>query len=85
MRTIIDEHKFLKSLERDFGISAQRLDELRDSFIENIARTPEAFPKVPGSNLYRVVVNPFPGLAHLNLWFTFDDTTVTLKEVDKIE
>ena len=85
MRTIIDEPKFLKRLQEDFGISAERLDELREAFIEILARTPEAFPKVPGANLYRVVVNPFPGLVHLNLWFTFDDTSVTFREVDKIE
>ena len=83
-REIVDEHGFLKKLEK-LGVSAKRLDELLESLQLHLARRPELFPNVPGTTLHRVVVNPFPGLRHLNLWFTYDDKTVTFVEVDEIE
>ncbi len=83
LRQIVEEHKFTQQLEKR-GISAERLDDLLEGIIVIVSRAPELFPAVPGTRLRRIVVNPFLGKA-LNLWFTYDDTSVTFLEIDDAE
>jgi len=82
MRTIREEDRFRERL-RELGVSAERLDKLLEGIGVAIAMRPEVFPKLPfGTNLHRIRVVPFPGLPALNLWFTYDETTVSFIEID---
>jgi hypothetical protein len=84
LRTIIDEHDFIDQL-RNHGVSTDHLNALRENFDSLVAAHPEIFPSVPGTKVHRIVVNPFRGIKRLNLWFTYDENTVTFYEVDVAE
>jgi hypothetical protein len=81
MRTIIEEDSFRQSLKK-LGISPKRLDELVEGVIFAVAKSPETFPEVPGTGIHRLQILPFPGMKRLNVWFTFEDETVTFLGVD---
>jgi|HubBroStandDraft_2_1064218.scaffolds.fasta_scaffold2049111_1 hypothetical protein len=84
MRTIREEGRFREQLE-ELGVSARRLDELMEGIALAVSLRPEVFPRVPGTSLHRIKVRPFQGLPHLNLWFWYNETTVSFVEVDLMD
>ena len=85
MRTIREEQRFRDRLQ-ELGVTAERLDELLEGIGIAVASKPEIFPKLPfGTNIHRIRVVPFSGLPAMNLWFTFDDATVSFIEIDLMD
>lgn len=84
MRTIREEPTFRERLEK-LGVSPKRMDELLEGILLTVASHPEIFDRVPGKDLWRFRVIPFPGMPRMNVWFRYDDQYVDFIEVDVLE
>jgi hypothetical protein len=84
MRTIREAEAFSKKLV-ELGVSPKRMDELLEGISLTVATHPEIFEQVPGKNLRRFRIVPFPGLPQLNVWFRYDEQYVDLVEIDVLE
>jgi hypothetical protein len=84
MRTIREEPAFRDQLQK-LGVSPQRMDELLEGMSLTVATHPEIFQQVPGKELRRFRVIPFPGMPRMNVWFRYDEQYVDLVEIDVLE
>lgn len=76
-RSIVYETNFEREIER-VGVSHKRLDEAFEGVGWALSNKPDSFHRVPGSKLRMAKTVKTPSTPGLILWFTFDDTTVTV-------
>jgi hypothetical protein len=80
MRVVIEEDSFRDDKER-LRYSAEELDKILRSFIEDIAKKPEEYFSLgPGFGMERIDAKP-----PLYVWFTFDADSVRLHLVKEGE
>jgi len=79
----IREEEAYKDAKQRIRHTARRLDEILSGVTWVMARKPESFPKIPGLDLYVAKTDPSPDAPALYVWFTFDDTTVSLLLVEE--
>ena len=84
MRTIREAETFAKKL-KELGVDPKRMDELLEGITLTVATHPEIFEKLPGKELRRFRIPPFPGMPQLNVWFKYDDNNVDFLEIDILE
>ena len=77
MRVVIHSNKLARQFA-EYRISYRRFDEAFMDTERALSSHPEIFPKVPETTLSRVKLVPFNGVPPLSIFFTFDDSTVTL-------
>lgn len=63
---------------------ARRFDEMLFGVDMGVARRPETFACVRGTRLHRVLLRQGIEPPSLRVWFTFDDSNVTLLYVERI-
>lgn len=76
-RSIVYDPALEQEIKR-LGISYQRLDESLAGIEWAMSNKPEAFPQVYGSKLRMAKTHSAPSVPALRIWFTFNDTTVTV-------
>ncbi len=76
-RSIVYDPAFEREIER-LGIDYERLDEALTGIEWGMSNSPEVFPEVYGSKLRMAKTIPAPSLPALRIWFTFNETTVTI-------
>lgn len=77
MRTIIESNALARDFRR-YKIDYRRWDEAFEEVQRALRSAPETFPEVPDTSLRRVKLIGFEGVPPLSIFFTFDETTVTL-------
>ena len=82
-RSIVYKPAFSRFVQQ-LGIDYERLDEAMRGLEWALSNRPEAFPQVYDSELRMARIGRFPGVPGLRIWFTFDDTTVTVLSGDLI-
>ncbi len=70
-RTIRQEPKFNEQLEA-LGISHKRLDEVLEGVAFALAREPERFPRIPGTQLSIVKTPVYLNAPSLRIFFTYN-------------
>jgi hypothetical protein len=84
LRTIRQEPKFDDQI-KTLGISHSRLDEVLDGVCFALARHPESFENVKGTNLSILKTAVYPGAPSLRIFFTYDECEVHLLAVEFCE
>src|ERR1700694_3997895 len=84
IRTVVREHLFWQQLN-DLALSYGRIEEVLSVIEYGVAKHPEMFPKVPGSNDSMVTTYFYPGAPALRILFTYTATEVHLVAVEFAE
>jgi hypothetical protein len=84
LRTIREEHKYREQLDA-LAISHKRLDEVMIGVSFTMARNPEEFTKVPGTNLSIARTDAYPDAPALRIFFTYNPYEVHLLFVEFAE
>jgi len=71
-RTIRQEPKFNEQLEA-LGISYRRLDEVLEGVCFALAREPERFSRIPGTQLSIIKTPVYPNAPSLRIFFTYNE------------
>ena len=79
-RSIVYYPAFDEEIER-LGMDFQRLDDALAGTEWALSNRPEAYQQVYGSKLRMAKISG-PSAQNLRIWFTFDDTTVTIVSVE---
>lgn len=67
-------------------MDARRLDEILEGSLEVLSRKPDEFPQVEYTDLRRLKTRPFkPSIPSYGIFFSYDDQTVTLKYIYRID
>lgn len=78
MRKVVEHPDFTAAADA-LGVGIKRLDEVLHGATWTIARTPEKYAAVPGTNSLRMVaIPPALDVPGLRLWFTHTDEEATL-------
>ena len=83
-RTIRQEPKFNEQLEA-LGISYRRLDEVLEGVCFALAREPERFSRIPGTQLSIIKTPVYPNAPSLRIFFTYNEEEVHLLAVEFCE
>jgi hypothetical protein len=84
-RTVVESEAFAHE-KLQVEPDVQRLDEMLSAVHWALARHPEHFALVPGTQRLRVVAtDPFPGAPSVRIWYTFGPTEVLLLSIEKCE
>jgi hypothetical protein len=81
-REIVEEDQFKEDKKKLKKHSPKRLDEVLDGVTWVLARRPESFSQIPGTDVYMAKTDPF-GIPALYIWFTFDEDHVYLESIEE--
>ena len=85
IRTIIEQERVSEQL-LEFGVSAQKIDDVMDGLGETIARRPEVFAHEPETGWSRIIIKGFPpDIPFLRVWFTYDDDNVYIEYIEPLD
>jgi hypothetical protein len=84
LRTIIREHLFQRQLE-GLALDHRRIDEVLAGIEYGLAKHPEMFKKIPGSNDSMVTTYFYPDAPPIRILFTYNATEVHLEAVEFAE
>ena len=83
MREIVEEDSF-KARLKELRIQHKRMDEALDAVCLALARRPDLFPLVPGTNIRRLRLQDCVGVPESNIWFTHTSDTVRLLTIELV-
>ena len=84
LRTVIEEPNFSEQLSK-LAVAHKRLDESMAGITFALARAPEEFGKVPGTQLFIAKTVVYEDAPALRIFFTYTDTEVHLLGVEFAE
>ncbi len=84
MRDIVEEDSFKERLN-ELRINNKRMDEALDAICLALARRPELFPLVPGTNIRRLRLQNCIGVPESNVWFTYTQHAVRLLTIELVQ
>lgn len=87
LRTLIEENSFQEAVKKLGGY--KKIDKALTAFVGPLARRPEGFPLVPGTNerlaKTKAVFDGDEKIPALRLWFTIiDENTILLRWIEEI-
>jgi hypothetical protein len=80
-REVIERRQFQQEKGK-LKHSEKRLDEMLDGIIWTLARLPESYPQIPGTDLYLAKSDAVPGVAGLYIWFRYNENQVFLESIE---
>lgn len=81
LRTIRQEPKFDEQLET-LGIACKRLDDIMEAVCFALSRSPDIYPKIPGTCLRVLKTVIYPDSPSLRIFFTFSHEEVHLLTIE---
>jgi hypothetical protein len=81
MRDIVEEESYKQRL-KELRIGHQRMDEALEAVCIALAKRPDLFPLVPGTNIRRLRVQGCVGVPTVNIWFTYTKHQVRLLTIE---
>ncbi len=84
IRTVRQENKFDEQVT-NLGITCERIDDVLSGVFFALARQPEAFSRVPGTELWIIKTSVHPGAPSLRIVYTFNEMEVHLLMVEFCE
>jgi hypothetical protein len=85
IRQIVQQAR-LKQILTEFGVSAQKLDDLTGGLSLTIGMRPEVFAREPHTGWSRVIVKAFPPeIPSMRIWFTYDDDNIYIEHIEALE
>jgi hypothetical protein len=83
-RTVVYDPAFEEEIIR-LCIEYKRLDEALAGLEWALSNSPESFAQLYGSKLRMARIRKAPGVPEMRVWFTFDETQVTVVFAEAVE
>jgi len=84
LRDLIEDDLFVAQ-KAHIEIDVRRMDDILEAITWALSTNPRRFFRViPGRNLWIAKTDPFPGAPRLRIWYTFDETRVTLLSIERV-